>query len=72
MVSGLGSRKAVEQMYKEMGQAFTKLDNWTVYMITSHPDFERLYGKLATKKRKLFNRFIRTDYYQYNGLFKLP
>lgn len=52
-------------MYKEMGQAFAKLDNWTVYMITSHPDFERLYGKLATKKRKLFNRFIRTDYYQY-------
>ncbi|TKH03555.1 hypothetical protein FC682_15835 [Peribacillus simplex] len=68
----MGEQKAVEQMYKEMGQAFAKLDNWTVNMITSHPDFERLYGKLATKKRKLFNRFIRTDYYQFIGLFKRP
>lgn len=63
----LGDKQAVEQMYKEMGQAFAKLDTWSIYIITSHPDFEQLYGKPATKKRKLFNGFIRTDYYQYWG-----
>lgn len=63
----LGEKKAVEQIYKEMGQAFEKLDTWSIYIITSHPDFERFYGKPATKKRKLFNGFIRTDYYQYWG-----
>ena len=63
----LGEKQAVEQMYKEMGQAFAKLDTWSIYIITSHPDFEQLYGKPATKKRKLFNGFIRTDYYQYWG-----
>ena len=63
----LGEKEAVEQMYKEMGQAFAKLDTWSIYIITSHPDFERFYGKPATKKRKLFNGFIRTDYYQYWG-----
>ncbi len=63
----LGEKEAVEQMYKEMGQAFAKLDTWSIYIITSHPDFEQFYGKPATKKRKLFNGFIRTDYYQYWG-----
>lgn len=63
----LGEKKAVEQMYKEMGQAFAKLDTWSVYMLTSNENFEQLYGKPATKKRKLFNGFIRTDLYQYWG-----
>ncbi|MGX1264005.1 putative N6-adenine-specific DNA methylase [Rossellomorea marisflavi] len=63
----LGDRKEVELMYREMGQAFSKLDTWSVYMMTSLEHFEECYGKQATKKRKLFNGFIRTDYYQYWG-----
>ncbi|MDO3662092.1 MULTISPECIES: class I SAM-dependent RNA methyltransferase [Bacillus] len=61
----LGEKKAVEQMYKEMGQAFKPLDTWSVYMLTSNENFEEAYGRKATKKRKLFNGFIKTDYYQY-------
>jgi len=38
-----------------------------VYMLSSMEDFEVHYGKKATKKRKLFNGFIRTDLYQYWG-----
>jgi putative N6-adenine-specific DNA methylase len=63
----LGDKKAVEQMYKEMGEAFKSLDTWSIYMLTSNENFEQLYGKPATKKRKLFNGFIRTDLYQYWG-----
>ncbi|MCM3163047.1 class I SAM-dependent RNA methyltransferase [Metabacillus litoralis] len=61
----LGEKREVEQMYKEMGQAFASLDTWSIYMLTSHEGFEQLYGKPATKKRKLFNGFIKTDFYQY-------
>ncbi|WP_026573230.1 THUMP domain-containing class I SAM-dependent RNA methyltransferase [Bacillus sp. UNC438CL73TsuS30] len=63
----LGEKNAVEQMYKEMGLAFSKLDTWSIYIMTSNENFEQLYGKPATKKRKLFNGFIRTDLYQYWG-----
>ena len=49
----LGDKKAVEQMYKEMGQAFSKLDTWSIYILTQMKHFEQLYGKPATKKRKL-------------------
>lgn len=52
-------------MYKEMGKAFEPLDTWSVYMLTSNENFEEAYGRKATKKRKLFNGFIKTDYYQY-------
>lgn len=63
----LGEKKAVEAMYKDMGKAFAELDTWSVYMLTSNERFEECYGKKATKKRKLFNGFIKTDYYQYWG-----
>lgn len=63
----LGDKPAVEQMYRDMGQAFNKLDTWSIYILTSHEEFEQFYGKPATKKRKLFNGFIKTDYYQYWG-----
>ncbi|WML45061.1 class I SAM-dependent RNA methyltransferase [Neobacillus sp. PS3-40] len=63
----LGEKKEIEHMYKEMGQAFAKLDTWSIYMLTSNENFEQLYGKQATKKRKLFNGFIRTDLYQFWG-----
>ncbi|MES5057217.1 THUMP domain-containing class I SAM-dependent RNA methyltransferase [Bacillus velezensis] len=61
----LGEKKEVEQMYKEMSRAFESLDTWSVYMLTSNEQFEEVYGRKATKKRKLFNGFIKTDYYQY-------
>ena len=63
----LSDRPSVEKMYQEMGQAFAPLDTWSIYMLTSHKGFEQVYGKQATKKRKLFNGFIETDYYQYWG-----
>ncbi|KKB37686.1 THUMP domain-containing class I SAM-dependent RNA methyltransferase [Bacillus thermotolerans] len=63
----LGDRPGVEKMYQEMGQAFADYATWSIYILTSHEGFEDFYGKKATKKRKLFNGFIRTDYYQYWG-----
>ena len=63
----IGDKKEVEKLYRDIGKAFQELDTWSVYILTSNPDFEKLYGKEATKKRKLFNGFIRTDLYQYWG-----
>lgn len=63
----LGDKAEVEQMYREMGKVFTPLETWSIYMLTSNEDFESLFGRPATKKRKLFNGFIKTDYYQYWG-----
>lgn len=63
----LGEEEAVYQLYEEMGEAFRPLKTWSKYIITSKLDFEKYYGERATKKRKLYNGAIRTDYFQFWG-----
>lgn len=63
----LGDEPEVEALYKEIGKAMKRNRTWSCYVLTSHEGFESLYGKRATKKRKLFNGFIKVDYYQYFG-----
>ena len=63
----LGDLPDVEKLYREMGKVFNQLDTWSYYILTSHPEFEKLFGKKASKKRKLYNGKIKVDYYQYYG-----
>ncbi len=63
----LGDQREVENLYRAMGRAFRRLDTWSAFIITSHPQFEKLYGKPADKKRKLYNGRIQTNLYQYLG-----
>lgn len=63
----LGEIEEAEEVTKTLGRIMKKHPSWSVYMISPLENFETLYGKKATKKRKLFNGFIRTDYYQFWG-----
>jgi len=65
----LMSPAEAEQLYRDMGRAFADLAPWQIYVITSHPEFERLYGRRADKTRKLYNGMIPCTLYQY---FKPP
>ena len=61
----LGTLREVEQLYREIGVHFRSLSPWQVYIITSHPAFERFYGKKADKVRKLYNGMLPCYLYQY-------
>lgn len=63
----IGEKEEVEQMIREMGKVLSNYPTWSVYMLSSMENFEELYGMKATKKRKLFNGFIKTDFYQFWG-----
>ncbi|MBQ0139594.1 MAG: class I SAM-dependent RNA methyltransferase [Kurthia sp.] len=63
----MGEIEELEQMINKMGTMMKAHPTWSVYMLSSMENFEECYGRRATKKRKLFNGFIRTDYYQYWG-----
>ena len=54
-----------EALYKKMGEHFRSLAPWQVYIITSHPQFEKFYGKRADKVRKLYNGMIPCYLYQF-------
>ncbi|HEX3029444.1 MAG TPA: class I SAM-dependent RNA methyltransferase [Clostridia bacterium] len=63
----LGEMKEIEKLYKQMGTVFNSLDSWSYYVITSHPEFEKLFGRRADKKRKLYNGRLMCNYYQFFG-----
>ena len=63
----MGEIKEVNNLYRKMGQIFPKLDTWSFYILTAGEDFEILFGRNASKKRKLYSGNIKVDYYQYFG-----
>lgn len=63
----LGEKEEVEKLYTDLGAKFKELDTWSSYIITSDESFEKYYGKIADKKRKLYNGRIKVDYYQFFG-----
>ncbi|WP_120187951.1 THUMP domain-containing class I SAM-dependent RNA methyltransferase [Ammoniphilus oxalaticus] len=63
----LGEQQEIERMYQKMGDVFQALDTWSFYVLTSNENFERIIGKKASRKRKLFNGNLKVDYYQFFG-----
>ncbi|OZU90149.1 RNA methyltransferase [Virgibacillus indicus] len=63
----LSDKKAVAEIYNDFGNIMKDHPSWSVYILTAFDNFEKEYGEKATKKRKLFNGFIQTNYYQYFG-----
>lgn len=63
----LGEKQEIKELYEDLGEKFKELDTWSVYIITSEENFENIYGKKASRKRKLYNGRIKVDYYQYYG-----
>ncbi|HPS59129.1 MAG TPA: class I SAM-dependent RNA methyltransferase [Spirochaetota bacterium] len=63
----LSEQREVENLYREMGKIFGKLETWSYFILTALDDFEKFFGKKATKNRKLYNGKIKTHLYQYFG-----
>jgi len=61
----LGEEDSARKLYKEMGEVFRPLTSWSKYILTSDLAFEEFYGQKATKKRKLYNGSLRTDFFQF-------
>lgn len=61
----LSDTREVEELYRAMGRCFSKLAPWQIYVLTSVPDFERMYGKRADKVRTLYNGMIKCGYFQF-------
>ncbi len=61
----LGDRAAAEAAVRTLGAVSRRLADWTVGVISPHPEFERLFGRKAGKRRKLYNGMIKCEYYLY-------
>lgn len=56
---------AAEDIYRRMGNVFSKLDGACFYILSPNDKFESLFGRKADKKRKLYNGMIQCNLYQY-------
>ncbi|MGZ7898358.1 THUMP domain-containing class I SAM-dependent RNA methyltransferase [Ligilactobacillus salivarius] len=63
----LSDKEHVHQLYQQMGKLYQPLISWSKYILTSDLQFEQFYGAKATKRRKLYNGSLRTDFFQYWG-----
>jgi putative N6-adenine-specific DNA methylase len=63
----LGDRREAEVLYGCLASAMEPLDTWSVYVLAAHPRFEEVFGRRATRRRKLYNGRIECTYYQYAG-----
>jgi putative N6-adenine-specific DNA methylase len=63
----LGTANAAEALIKDMAMLLRQDPTWSLNVLTADEFFEKVFGKKADSKRKLFNAMIKTDYYQYHG-----
>ena len=63
----LEEKSALPALYSQIGEAYKRLDAWSMYLITSYEDTERYIGRKADKNRKIYNGMIKTYFYQFMG-----
>lgn len=64
----LSNSKEVEKLYKNMGEVYSNLTDWSYFALTSYEDFEKFFGRKSDKNRKLYNGRLKCYYYQYLGM----
>lgn len=63
----ISEKELLPALYREIGEAYSRLDSWSMYLITSYEDTERYIGRRADKNRKIYNGMLKTYFYQFLG-----
>ena len=63
----MGTDWEIENLYRDMPEVLRRLKTWSVFILTAYPDFEKLVGQKADRRRKLYNSRIECTYYQFHG-----
>ena len=58
----LSDRKSCETLYRDMGLLLRRHSGWSLSAITSHPGFERCFGRRADKKRRFYNGRLECEF----------
>lgn len=58
----IGDRKSCEALYRELGSLMRRSPGWSLCAITADPAFERLVGRRADRKRRLYNGRLECEY----------
>ena len=59
--------RQLEALYASFPAVVQRVPTWSLFLLTSLPNLEKIFGRKATRRRKLFNGRIECQYYQYLG-----
>lgn len=63
----LEDKANLPDLYREIGQVYGALEDWSLCMITGYEEAERYIGRKADKNRKIYNGMLKTYFYQFMG-----
>ena len=63
----LSEKEELAGLYRTIGERFALLDSWSMYLITSYEDAEKMIGRKADKNRKIYNGMLKTYFYSFPG-----
>lgn len=64
----IGEEEGIAQIYKKLRSFFKENEDWSLFMITTDETVEeKVMGREANRRRKLFNGRLKTCYYQFHG-----
>jgi 23S rRNA (guanine2445-N2)-methyltransferase / 23S rRNA (guanine2069-N7)-methyltransferase len=63
----MGEEEGIEELYRSIPNVLRRLKTWSHFILTAHPDFERLVGQQADKRRKLYNGRLQCNLFQFFG-----
>lgn len=63
----LQEKEELFELYHTIGERFRRLDDWSLYLITSYEQAQEAIGLKAQKNRKIYNGMMKTYFYQFPG-----
>lgn len=63
----LEEKAALPELYRTIGESYSRLSDWSMYLITSYEEAEKYIGRKADKNRKIYNGMIKSYFYQFMG-----
>lgn len=63
----IGKEDGLFDLYRQLGEAYGRLSDWSMFVITSYEDMNRAINRKPNKVRKVYNGMLRCEYYQYLG-----
>lgn len=63
----LEEKENLPALYREIGDAYRRLDSWSMYVITAYDKASEDMGLKESKRRKIYNGMMKTEYLQFIG-----
>lgn len=63
----LEDKASLPALYRQIGESYAGLKDWSMFIITSYEDAEKYIGRKADRNRKIYNGMIKSYFYQFMG-----